>query len=200
MIRVVLAEDQSMVRGALAALLNLEDDIEVIGEAANGKAAWDMVQRLAPDICILDIEMPEMSGLEVAEKIKEHAFPCQVIILTTFARPGYLQRAIKSGAKGYLLKDSPVEELAKAIRQVNLGSRVVSPELVLSAFDDANPLTEREQEVLRYAAEGMPTAEIAQRMFLSEGTVRNYMSDILQKIGAKNRMEAVRIASEKGWI
>jgi two-component system response regulator DesR len=200
MIRVVLAEDQSMVRGALAALLNLEDDIEVIGEAANGKAAWDMVQRLAPDICILDIEMPEMSGLEVAEKIKEHAFPCHVIILTTFARPGYLQRAIKSGAKGYLLKDSPVEELAKAIRQVNQGGRVVSPELILSAFDDANPLTEREQEVLRHAAEGMPTADIARRMFLSEGTVRNYMSDILQKIGAKNRMEAVRIASEKGWI
>jgi two-component system, NarL family, response regulator DesR len=200
MIRVILAEDQSMVRGALAALLNLEDDIEVIGEASNGIEAWELIQKERPDLCILDIEMPEMSGLDVAEKVKEHGLSCKVMILTTFARPGYLQRAMKSGAKGYLLKDSPVEELAKAIRQVHKGAKVISPELVVQAFDDENPLTDREQEVLKHALTGIPTAEIAKRMFLSEGTVRNYLSEIMQKVGAKNRMEAVRIVQEKGWI
>lgn len=200
MMKVVIAEDQGMVRGALAALLNLEADIEVIAEASDGLQAVELIASLLPDICILDIEMPGQSGLDVAEQVKKHGLPCKVVMLTTFARPGYLQRALKAGVGAYLLKDAPVEELAKALRTVRNGGRVISPELAMSAFDAENPLTERDQEVLRIAAEGLTTTEIAKQLFLSEGTVRNYISDILHKLGAKNRVEAVKIAQTKGWL
>jgi two-component system, NarL family, response regulator DesR len=200
MMKVLIAEDQGMVRGALAALLNLEDDIEVIAEAADGVQAVELIASLLPDICILDIEMPGQSGLDVAEQVKKRGLPCRVVMLTTFARPGYLQRALKAGVNAYLLKDAPVEELAKALRKVSSGGRVISPELAMSAFDAENPLTERDQEVLALAAEGLSTTEIAKQLFLSEGTVRNYISEILHKLGAKNRVEAVKIAQTKGWL
>lgn len=200
MIRIVLAEDQRMVRGALAALLNLEEDLEVVGEADDGISALKMIRDTLPDICILDIEMPGMSGLEVAELIEKEQLSSRVVILTTFARSGYLQRALKAGVKGYLLKDSPLEELAYALRLVHSGGRMMSPELAISVWDEENPLSERDQEVLRLACEGLTTGQIAQRLFLSEGTIRNYMSEVLHKVGAKNRIEAGRIAQSKGWI
>ncbi|KEO81877.1 response regulator transcription factor [Tumebacillus flagellatus] len=198
--RILLAEDQGMVRGALAALLNLEDDIDVIAEAPTGTEAWAKIQELAPDICLLDIEMPGLSGLDVAERIKEAALATRIVILTTFARPGYLQRALRAGVSGYLLKDAPVEELAKALRKVHGGGRVLAPELAMAVWDEPNPLTERERDVLALAGKGLSTADIAGKLFLSEGTVRNYVSEILHKVGAKNRVEAVRIAEEKGWL
>jgi two-component system, NarL family, response regulator DesR len=200
MIKVLLAEDQAMVRGALAALLNLEDDIEVIAEAGNGAEALELVRSRQPDICLLDIEMPELSGLDVAEAVKREGMGSQVVILTTFGRPGYLQRALQAGVRGFLLKDAPVEQLAKALRHVHGGGRVISPELAFSVWDEPNPLTDRDRDVLGLAAAGLKNAEIAQRLFLSEGTVRNYMSDILQKLGAKTRIEAINTAQEKGWL
>lgn len=199
-IRVLLAEDQGMVRGALAALLNLEGDFEVIGEAGNGEAALKMIHELKPDLAVLDIEMPKLSGLDVAEELKKENFQCKVVILTTFARSGYLQRSLKAGVKGYLVKDAPVEELAVALRKVYAGERVISPELALAAWEEENPLTEREREILSLSAKGLSSHEIAKRLFLSEGTVRNYLSIAIQKVGAKNRMEAVHISREKGWI
>jgi two-component system, NarL family, response regulator DesR len=198
--RILLAEDQGMVRGALAALLNLEDDIEVIAEAATGTDALEKSKQLSPDICLLDIEMPGLSGLDVAEQLRQAGRTTRVVILTTFARPGYLQRALRAGVSGYLLKDAPVEELAKALRKVHGGGRVLAPELAMAVWDEPNPLTERECDVLVLAGQGLTTAEIAGKLFLSEGTVRNYVSEILHKLNAKNRVEAVRIAEEKGWL
>ena len=200
MMRLILAEDQAMVRGALAALLNLEDDMEVIGEASEGRQALQMIQDLVPDICILDIEMPKLSGLDVAQEVKRLKLPSKVVILTTFGRSGYLQRALHAGVYGYLLKDAPVEELAKALRNVYLGKRMISPELAVTAWEETNPLSEREQEVLRLAAQGMSTVQIAKHLFLTEGTVRNYVSEILHKLDAQNRLEAISVATEKGWL
>ncbi|CAM3195936.1 response regulator transcription factor [Paenibacillus taichungensis] len=200
MIRILIAEDQRMLRGALASLLDLEDDFEVIGEAGNGDEALKQIGSLHPDICLMDIEMPVMSGLDVAERIQQLGLPCRIIILTTFARPGFLERAIQAGVQGYLLKDEPSDRLAGAIRRVMNGGREVSPELVFGAAKETNPLTEREKEVLKLAATGMNANHIAASLHLSYGTVRNYLSEAFNKLDAKNRMEAVSIAEQKGWL
>ncbi|KOY14185.1 response regulator transcription factor [Paenibacillus xylanivorans] len=200
MIRILIAEDQRMLRGALASLLDLEDDFEVIGEAGNGEEALKQIASLQPDLCLMDIEMPVMSGLDVAERIQQFGLPCRIIILTTFARPGFLERAIQAGVQGYLLKDEPSDRLAGAIRRVMDGGREVSPELVFGAAKETNPLTEREKEVLKLAATGMNANHIAASLHLSYGTVRNYLSEAFNKLDAKNRIEAVSIAEEKGWL
>lgn len=200
MIQIVIAEDQRILRGALGALLDFEDDMEVVGQSENGEEALKLVQDLQPDVCLLDIEMPVMSGLMVAEKLKEIGSNCRVIILTTFARPGYFERAIKAGVHGYLLKDGSVEELAESIRRVMQGKREFSQELILNSYQEDNPLTEREQEILLLAASGKTSKEISKELFLSSGTVRNYMSEILQKLEAKNKIEAIAKAEEMGWI
>jgi two-component system, NarL family, response regulator DesR len=199
-IRVVLAEDQGMVLGALAALLEIEEDIVVAAQARNGKEALDAVAQHQPDVLITDIEMPEMSGLEVAAALKGLRAATRTIILTTFARAGYLRRALDAGAAGYLLKDKPAKELADAVRRVNMGLRVIDPELVAEAWGEADPLTDRERQVVRLAGEGVAGGEIAEKLGLSEGTVRNYLSEAMSKLGANNRVEAARIARAKGWL
>lgn len=198
MIRIVIAEDQRMMLGALSSLLNLEEDMEVVGRASNGQEALDLVQELAPDICLMDIEMPVKSGLEAAEELK--GMNCKVIILTTFARTGYFERALKGGVRGYLLKDSPIEELAESIRQVMNGRRIFAPDLVDEAYVEENPLTERENAVLGLMADGKNTKEIAGHLFITTGTVRNYISIILNKLNASNRIEAITRSKEKGWF
>lgn len=200
MIRIVIAEDQRMLRGALGALLDLEDDIEVVGQAANGEEALKLIQSMQPDICLIDIEMPLKSGLDVAEELRKQQSPCRVMILTTFARPGYFERAMKAGIHGYLLKDGPSEDLAASIRNVMKGKREISPDLMFGMWQEENPLTDREKELLVLAREGKTTNEIANMLYLSSGTVRNYMSEILNKLGARNRIEAIAAAEEKGWI
>ncbi|ENQ3107110.1 two component transcriptional regulator, LuxR family [Bacillus sp. 491mf] len=200
MIRIIIAEDQRMLRGALGALLDLEDDIEVVGQAENGEEALKLIETVQPDISIMDIEMPIQSGLDVAETLRKQQSLCRVMILTTFARPGYFERAMKANVHGYLLKDSPSEDLAAAIRNVMNGKREISPELMFGLWQEQNPLTDREKEVLLLAKEGKTTNEIAKTLYLSSGTVRNYISDVLTKLDAKNRIEAITIAEEKGWI
>jgi two-component system, NarL family, response regulator DesR len=200
MIRVVIAEDQSMVLGALAALLDIERDIEVIGRAHNGREALDLVRSLTPDVVLTDIEMPEMSGLDLAHAIRAEQARSRVVILTTFARPGYLRRALDAGASGYLLKDAPSEKLADAIRRVHAGGRAIDPELAAEAWSEGDPLTDRERQVLRLAGDGRSGPEIATELRLSEGTVRNYLSEAISKVGGKNRVDAARIARTKGWL
>lgn len=197
-IRVAIAEDQDMVLGALAALLEMEDDIQVVAQARNGKEALDAVRKHAPDVLITDIEMPEMTGLEAAAAIK--GATTRVIMLTTFARPGYLRRALDAGASGYLLKARPARELAEAVRKVQRGQRVIDPELATEAWSEPDPLTDRERQVLRLAAEGASTNEVANKLNLSSGTVRNYLSEAIDKLGASNRVDAARIAKTKGWL
>ncbi len=199
-ISVVIAEDQSMVLGALAALLEIEHDIRVVGQALNGKDALQLTLRHKPDLLLTDIEMPGMSGLEVAAELQRQGASSRVIILTTFARSGYLRRALDAGASGYLLKDSPAAALADAIRRVHSGRRVIDPELATEAWTEPDPLSDRERQVLRQAAEGATSAEIALSLHLSEGTVRNYLSEAMSKLGASNRVEAARIARMKGWL
>ena len=198
--RVVIAEDQAMVRGALAALLAIEGDIEIAGQAQNGREALGLVAKLMPDIVLTDIEMPEVTGLELAAELKRRHLPVRVVILTTFARAGYLRRALDAGVAGYLLKDAPSATLANAIRRIRAGARVIDPELAAEAWTEGDPLTDRERQVLRYAGEGDSSAEIAGRLSLSEGTVRNYLSEAISKLGASNRTEAARIARQKGWL
>jgi two-component system response regulator DesR len=200
MIRVVIAEDQSMVLGALAALLDIERDIEVVGQARNGREALDLVRQLKPDILLTDIEMPELTGLELAQNVRDERPRPRVVMLTTFARPGYLRRALDAGASGYLLKDSPSDKLAYAIRRVHAGGRAVDPELAAEAWGETDPLTDRERQVLRMAGEGRTGPEIATELDLSEGTVRNYLSEAINKVGARNRVDAARIARAKGWL
>ncbi|HEX9939550.1 MAG TPA: response regulator transcription factor [Longimicrobium sp.] len=200
MIRVVIAEDQAMVLGALAALLDIESDLEVVAQARDGREALEVVASASPDVLLTDIEMPEMTGLEVAAEIARRRLPTRVIILTTFARAGYLRRALDAGASGYLLKDSPAEDLANAVRRVHAGGRAVDPELAREAWTERDPLSDRERQVLRLAGEGATSAAIAARLSLSEGTVRNYLSDAIAKLGAANRIEAARAAREKGWL
>ena len=200
MIRIVIAEDQGMLLGAMKSLLNMEDDMEVVGLAKNGEEAVELVNELNPDICIMDIEMPVKTGLDAAESVQENS-DCKIIILTTFARPGYFERARKAGVRGYLLKDSPIEELVHSIRMIMDGRRIYAPELVDFVYEDdsENPLTERESQVLELVAEGKTTKEIAAELFLSAGTVRNYISTILDKLGVGNRIEAISRFKEKGW-
>lgn len=198
MIRIVIAEDQQMLLGAFGSLLNLEEDMEVVGKATNGEDAVTLVKNLSPDVCIMDIEMPGKSGLEAAEEIK--CLSCKVIILTTFARSGYFQRALKAGVSGYLLKDSPSEELASSIRNVMAGRRIYAPELMDDVYAEENPLTDREREVLELVADGKNTKEIAEELSIKTGTVRNYISIILDKLEVKNRIEAITQSKEKGWF
>jgi len=199
-IRVVVAEDQAMLLGALAALLEIESDIEVIARARDGEEALAIVTREHPDVLLTDIEMPKMTGLELAAALRQAQSPTRVIILTTFARAGYLRRALDAGASGYLLKDSPSEQLANAIRRVHAGGRAVDPALAAEAWSEADPLTDRERQVLRLAADGKSSSHIAGALNLSEGTVRNYLSEAMSKLGAQNRVEAARIARERGWL
>ncbi|HEX4807794.1 MAG TPA: response regulator transcription factor [Bryobacteraceae bacterium] len=199
-IRVVIAEDQGMVLGALRALLEIEGDIEVVGEARNGKLALDAVLAHKPDVLTTDIEMPEMTGLELCTELQVQKLPIRVLILTTFARAGYLRRAMTAGASGYLLKDRPAKELADAVRRVHKGLRVIDPELAAEAWREPDPLTDRERQVLRLAADGSSTGSIAAQLNLSEGTVRNYLSESNSKLGAQNRVEAARIARTRGWL
>lgn len=201
MIRIVLAEDQAMVAGALAALLNLEDDLQVVAQASNGQQGLALCQQFLPDILVTDIEMPIMTGLELAAAVKHEALNCRVIVLTTFARSGFLQRAMQAGVQGYLLKDAPAEQLAAAIRKVHTGGKAIAAELAIESWGAAaDPLNERERQVLRLAGSGSSTADIAQLIHLSEGTVRNYLSEAMSKLQAKNRVEAYRLAREAGWL
>ena len=200
MIRVVIAEDQHMVLGALAALLQIESDLDVVGQAKDGETALKLVRALRPDILLTDIEMAGMSGLDLARAVRAETPAPRVIVLTTFARPGYLRRALDAGASGYLLKDAPSQALADAIRRVHAGGRAVDPELAVEAWAEGDPLTDRERYVLRLAGEGRTGAEIAREMGLAEGTVRNYLSEAISKVGGRNRVDAARIARSKGWL
>lgn len=200
MIKVLIAEDQSMILGALSALLDMEDDIQVVGRAGNGKDALQLSLETHPDVVVTDIEMPGMTGLEFAAALKEKQHPARIIIVTTFARPGYLRRALSVGVRGYLLKDAPANQLAEAIRNVHRGGKAIAPELAAEAWDTEDPLNDRERQVLRLAGEGLTSGEIAKQLFLSEGTVRNYLSEAIGKLGASNRVEAARIARQKGWL
>ena len=201
-IRVLIAEDQGMVLGALAALLDIEPDIEVVGRARDGREALALVTRTNPDVVLTDIEMPNLTGLELAAELRttRQGGRPRVIILTTFARPGYLRRALEAGALGYLLKDAPAEKLADAIRSVHRGLRVVDPQLAQDAWGEVDPLTDRERQILRAAEEGVASSDIAERLHLSEGTVRNYLSEAISKLGVTNRIEAARLARQKGWL
>lgn len=198
-IRVVIAEDQSMVLGALATLLDLERDIEVVAQVVDGEQAIAAVRQHSPDILITDIEMPGLSGLDAAAQLKGHT-ATRVIVLTTFARAGYLRRALDAGVFGYLLKARPAKELADAVRCVHQGQRVIEPKLAAESWGDPDPLTDRQREVLRLTADGMATADIATRLGLSAGTVRNYLSEAIAKLGAANRIEAAKVAKAKGWL
>lgn len=201
MIKVLIAEDQALVLGALAALLRLEDDIDVVGTARNGQEALALCQSAAPDIVLTDIEMPLMTGLELATALAEAGSKSKVVIVTTFARAGYLRRAMAAGVRGYLLKDAPADTLAAAIRSVYQGGRAVAPELALESWNAGeDPLSERERQVLRLAGEGRTSAEIAKQICLSEGTVRNYLSEAISKLHAGNRVEAFRLARDAGWL
>jgi two-component system response regulator DesR len=200
-IRVLIAEDQSMMRGALAVLLNLEADIEVVGEVERGDEILPAALAHRPDVALLDIELPGLSGIEAAERLRSELPACRVVIVTTFGRTGYLRRALEAGARGFLVKDGPAEGLAQAIRVVAGGGTVVDPELAAAALTAGpSPLTDREAEVLRAAADGATVADISARLFLSESTVRNYLSSAIGKTGSRNRMEAVLAARENGWL
>jgi two-component system response regulator DesR len=201
MIRILIAEDQALVRGALAALLGLEADFDVVATAADGREALALCREHAPDIVLTDIEMPHMTGLELAVALAERGAPCRVVIVTTFGRSGYLRRAMAAGVRGYLLKDAPADTLADAIRSVHGGGRAIAPELALELWGGGqDPLSERERQVLRLAGEGRSSADIARQVHLSEGTVRNYLSEAISKLGAGNRVEAYRLARDAGWL
>uniref|UniRef100_A0A7V4XQB7 Response regulator transcription factor n=1 Tax=Acidobacterium capsulatum TaxID=33075 RepID=A0A7V4XQB7_9BACT len=200
-IQVIVAEDQGMVLGALAALLETEPDIDVCARAVNGRLALKAVADHQPDVLVTDIEMPEMTGLTLAAEVRERYPATKIVILTTFARPGYLRRALDAGAKGYLLKDRPAAELADAVRRVHQGLRVIDPQLAADAWESGpDPLTERERQILWRAGEGKASQDIAAELHLSEGTVRNYLSEAISKLGAANRVDAARIARSKGWL
>lgn len=200
-IRIVIADDQALVRGALAALLEMEEDIEVAGVAADGAEALSLVASLAPDVCLMDIQMPGVDGIEATRRLRAASASTHVLIVTTFARPGYLRSALDAGAAGFMAKDAPAEELADAVRRVHAGLRVLDPALAeASLFEGANPLSDRERQVLRLAADGRSAAAIASEVYLSAGTVRNHLSAAIGKTGAANRAQAVRIAQDKGWV
>jgi two-component system, NarL family, response regulator DesR len=200
-IRVLLAEDQAMIREALAALLSFEDDIEVVAQVGRGDEVTPAALASKPDVALLDIEMPGMDGLTAAAALSQASPGTKIVILTTFGRPGYLRRAMEAGASGFVVKDSPADRLARTIRQVLSGQRVIDPELAAAALSEgASPLTPRERDVLAASQDGATIAEIAAALYLSEGTVRNYLSACIQKTGARNRTEALRVAEERGWL
>jgi two-component system response regulator DesR len=200
MIKILIAEDQSMVLGALSALLEMEEDLQVIDKAKDGKDALIKSQQQPIDIILTDIEMPCMTGIELAQELQRINHPAKVMILTTFARGGYLRRAMAAGVKGYLLKDAPSDSLADAVRKIHAGKVIVAPELVTEAWAADDPLSDNERKVLRLSSEGHSTKEIASLIFLSAGTIRNYLSEVTSKLGTKNRIEAARIAKQKGWL
>lgn len=200
MIRILLAEDQAMVRGALGALLGLERDLEVLAAVADGMQALSECRRLKPDVVVTDIEMPGMTGIELAQRIQAEQLPSKVVIVTTFARQGYLRRALDAGVRGYLLKDSPAEQLAQALRNVHRGGRAVDPALAMEAWNGSDPLNDRERQTLRLSGEGLSAAQVAAQLGLSAGTVRNYLSEAIGKLGASNRVEAYRLARQRGWL
>lgn len=201
MIRLVLADDQHLVRGALATLLALEPDLEVVGEVARGDEVLAAVQELAPDVLLLDVEMPGLDGLAAAAAVSAVAPATRVLIVTTFGRPGYLRRAMEAGALGFVVKDAPVDQLADAVRRVARGERVVDPALAAATLAGGpSPLTGRERDVLVASRDGAPVADIARRLFLSEGTVRNYLSSAIAKTGSRNRVEALRAGEDRGWL
>ncbi|MFJ2746072.1 response regulator [Streptomyces sp. NPDC087440] len=200
-IRILLAEDQGMMRGALALLLGLEEDMEVVAQVATGDRIVSTALEARPDVALLDIELPGMSGLDAAALLREEVPDCRVLILTTFGRPGYLRRAMEAGACGFLVKDGPVEELAEAIRRILTGETVIDPALAAAALSSGpSPLTPRERDVLNAAVDGATVADIAAKVHLSESTVRNYLSAAIGKTGTRNRMEAVRAARQQGWL
>ena len=201
MIRVLIAEDQGMVRGALATLIGLEPDIQVVAQVARGDEVLDAALEARPDVALLDIEMPGATGLDAAEELAVALPACRVLILTTFGRPGYLRRAMEGGASGFVLKDSPASELSSAIRRALRGERIVDPGLAAAALSQGeSPLTPREHEVLSASREHATVAELARALYLSPGTVRNHLSSVMQKLDARNRGEAVRVAEERGWL
>ncbi|QDO87200.1 response regulator transcription factor [Ornithinimicrobium ciconiae] len=200
-IRLLLADDQALVRGALAALLNLEQDLSVVAEVGRGDEVLEAARTSQADVCLLDIEMPGMDGIEAADQLRQHLPQVRVLIVTTFGRPGYLRRAMDVGARGFVVKDTPARELAEAVRRVHAGLRVVDPELATeSVLGGPNPLTDREREVLREAIAGGTVSSIAGRVHLSQGTVRNYLSSAIGKTGTATRVEAARVAQERGWL
>ena len=200
-IRVLLADDQALVRGAMAALLSLETDLEVVAEVGRGDEVVEAAQRSGAQVCLLDIEMPGLDGIEAARRIAAELPGCRSLVVTTFGRPGYLRRALDSGASGFVVKDTPARELAEAVRRVHAGLRVVDPTLATaSLIGGPNPLTDRERDVLREALEGAPVATIAARMHLSQGTVRNYLSAAIGKTGTSTRVEAAQVAQQRGWL
>jgi two-component system response regulator DesR len=199
-IKVIIAEDQALVRGALTALLNLETDIVIVGEAKNGFEAENLLKDIKADILLTDIEMPLMSGLELAQNTQKNHPKIKTVIITTFGRAGYIKRALTMGVKGFLLKDTPSEELAAALRKVMQGKKVIDPELAIAALDDIDPISDKERKALKLAGEGKTTQEIAALLFLSEGTIRNYLSECISKLNATNRIDAARIAQQKGWL
>ena len=200
MIKVLVVEDQGLVRGAISALLGLDVQIEVIAQAQDGLEGLNALQEHDIDIVLTDIEMPNMTGLELAEQVIENYPNCKVVIMTTFSRAGYIRRAMAMGVKGFVLKEAPSEYLVNTLKKVMVGQKVIDPELAMSALEDNDPLSEKERKALRFASEGLKTAEIAQRLFLSEGTIRNYLSEAIAKLNATNRVDAARIAKQKGWL
>ena len=200
MIKILIAEDQSMVLGALSALLDLEDDLSVVATAENGEQALSLAQQYEVDIVLTDIEMPKMTGIELAQELQRIEHRAKVMILTTFTRSGYLRRAMDAGVKGYLLKDAPSDSLAQAVRQIHQGKVIVAPELITQAWGEVDPLSDKERKVLRLAYEGKSTEQISKAIYLSAGTVRNYLSEASSKLGAANRIEAARIAKQNGWL
>ncbi|MGO2128731.1 MAG: response regulator transcription factor [Pseudoalteromonas prydzensis] len=204
MIKVYLVEDQALVRDAIAALLSLDFNIEVIGQASNGQDALTAINMLdsnsLPDIILTDIEMPSMNGIELSEQIASKYPAIKIVIMTTFSRAGYIRRSLNAGVKGFILKEAPSDELISALKKVMHGQKVIDPELAINALDDVDPLTDKERKALQLAGEGLKTADIAAKLYLSEGTVRNYLSDAIAKLNACNRVDAARIAKQKGWL
>jgi two-component system response regulator DesR len=200
LLKVIIVEDQALVRGAISSLLALEDNIDVVAEAENGKQALELLQQHSVDIVLSDIEMPEMTGLELAEEVKNNHSETHMVIMTTFSKSGYIKRALNLGVKAFVLKEAPTDYLVDALNKVAAGQRVIDPELALMALDDKDPLTDKERKAIKLAGDGMKTAEIAAKLFLSEGTVRNYLSEAIAKLNAVNRIDAARIAQQKGWI
>ncbi|GAA1281953.1 response regulator transcription factor [Pseudonocardia aurantiaca] len=199
-IRLVLAEDQAMVLGAFAQLLALEPDLDVVATATDGTRTLAAVADHDPDVLVTDVEMPGLSGLDVAAELRRRGTRTRIVIVTTFARSGYLRRALESGVAGYVLKDAPIDQLVDTVRRVHAGGRVVDPALAVAAWDGADPMTDRERDVLRLAADGLPNSEIAAQLHLAEGTVRNYLSTAITKLGVRNRIEAARVARDRGWL
>lgn len=200
MIRIMVVEDQALVRGAVSALLGLEDNIEVVAEAENGKQALELIAQCKPDIVLTDIEMPVMNGIELIEYLRQHHSTIKTMVMTTFSRAGYIKRALNAGVGGFILKEAPSSYLINAIDQVIKGKKVIDPELAISALDDCDPLTSKERKALQLASKGLKTADIASTLFLSQGTVRNYLSEAIAKLNATNRIDAARIAKQKGWL